>query len=63
MNRIGLGELKATVEGPVTATLEGQANVNVSVKVDGGTVTGMSSTSSGNVKASVGTSMGHLVNR
>ncbi|WP_371332187.1 phage tail tape measure protein [Bosea sp. BIWAKO-01] len=55
--------VKATVEGPVTATLEGQANVNVSVKVDGRTVTGMSSTSSGNVKASVGTSMGHLVNR
>ncbi|MGO4677526.1 phage tail tape measure protein [Bosea sp. 2YAB26] len=55
--------VKATVEGPVTATLEGSANVNVSVKVDGGTVTGMSSTSSGNVKASVGTSMGHLVNR
>ncbi|GAU85181.1 phage tail tape measure protein [Bosea sp. BIWAKO-01] len=52
--------VKATVEGPVTATLEGQANVNVSVKVDGGTVTGMSSTSSGNVKASVGTSMGHV---
>lgn len=55
--------VKATVEGPVTATIEGQAQVNVNVKVDGGTVTGMSSTSSGNVKASVGTSMGHLVTR
>lgn len=56
--------IKATVEGPVTATLEGQANVAVTVKVEGdGKVTGMSSTSSGNVKASVGTSMGHLVTK
>lgn len=56
--------IKATVEGPVTATIEGQANVAVTVKVDGaGTVTGMSSTSSGNIKTSVGTSMGHLVTK
>jgi len=55
--------IKATVEGPVTATIEGQASVAVNVKVDGGTVTGMSSTSSGNIKTSVGTSMGHLVTK
>lgn len=56
--------IKATVEGPVTATIEGQAAVSVTVKVDGaGTVTGMSSTSSGNIKTSVGTSMGHLATK
>jgi TP901 family phage tail tape measure protein len=56
--------IKATVEGPVTATIEGQAAVSVTVKVDGpGTVSGMSSTSSGNIKTSVGTSMGHLATK
>jgi hypothetical protein len=63
-NRLQLGELKATVEGPVTATLEGAITSTISVKVDGGTVTGMSSTSSSpQVKTSVGTSMGHLATR
>ncbi len=56
--------IKATVEGPVTATIEGAITSTLTVKVDGGSVTGMSSTSSTPlVKTSVGTSMGHLVTK
>lgn len=55
-NRITLGEMKATLEGSITSTL--------TVTVDGGTVTRMSSTSSTPlVKTSVGTSMGHLATK
>lgn len=72
-NRINLGELKATVEpdqitatvkDPVTATLDGSITASIQVKVDGGTVTGMTSSSSTPlVRTSVGASMGHLATR
>ena len=72
-NRINLGELKATVEpdqitatvkDPVTATLDGSITANIQVKVDGGTVTGMTSSSTTPlVRTSVGASMGHLATR
>jgi len=72
-NRISLGELKATVEpdqitatvkDPVTATLDGSITANIKVKVDGGSVTGMTSSSTTPlVRTSVGASMGHLATR
>ncbi len=65
INRIDLGNLKATVEGPVTATLDpgSKVDVSVSIKAEGGTVTSMSATASGSARASVGASMGHLATR
>lgn len=59
-------QIRATLDGrvPVDVTgkldpvkLEGSATVSVSVKVDGGKVTNMSASSSGHIKANVGTSM------
>ncbi len=57
--------VKATVEGPVTAELIGQIGAALTIKVEGpGTVTGMSVNSSTSlIRPSVGTSMGHLVNK
>lgn len=65
-NPIGIGEigsLKATVEGPVTAELKGEGNVNVSVRIEAGSelirVAGQaaSAASSGHIRANVG--VGH----
>jgi TP901 family phage tail tape measure protein len=60
-------DLKATVAEPIDVTgkveaeITGQANVGVTIKIDGpGTVTGMTTSSSGNIKTSVGTSMSHV---
>ena len=55
----------AAPAGPVDVTgkvqLEGKAEVNVTVKVEGeARVTGMSATSSGNIKTNVGASMPHM---
>jgi hypothetical protein len=47
--------------GKVQAEVKGQAEVKVTVAVEGGgRVTGLSATSSGNIKASAGTSMPHI---
>jgi TP901 family phage tail tape measure protein len=49
--------------GNVNAKLEGKADVSVTVRVEGeGRVTGMSTSSSGHVRASVGTSMPQVFN-
>ncbi len=60
----GLGNITATVAQPVPVDvtgkvqLEGQANVSVTVKVDGpGKVDGQFASSSGNIKVSTGSSM------
>lgn len=62
----GFSGIVARVEQPIPVDVTGKvelvgaAQVSVTVKVDGdGRVTGMNSSSSGNVKANVGTSMGH----
>jgi TP901 family phage tail tape measure protein len=63
-----LTDIKATVDQPVPVDVTGQVSldpaskvdVRVNVSVDGGRVTDMSASSSGNAQGSVGTSMPHI---
>lgn len=56
------GGLKATVEGPITAELKGQGDVNVTVRVEAGSTllnavtAAQSATSSGNIRTNLGIS-------
>ena len=55
---VGAGSAEAAAAGrPVEAELKGNAHVGISIKVDGGMVTDSHVSSSGNVRADVGTSM------
>ncbi|AMJ60940.1 phage tail tape measure protein [Bosea sp. PAMC 26642] len=55
--------VKVDVTGTVGMDPSSKALIEVRVKAEGVTVTGMTASDSGNVRASVGASMGHLVNR
>lgn len=56
------GRIEAEVTGPVTAKLEGKADVNVQIRVDGpGRVIGMSARDAGDIRADVGIGMADAI--